>query len=62
MAKHFCLLECGGVFFFPSPPLLNGCLVGHLLYKTFMRLQKWAFSCVGLVVVASLLVVSKSGI
>lgn len=42
-----------GGFFFPSLPRLNGCLVSHLLYKTFMPLQKWAFSRVGLVVAAS---------
>lgn len=46
-------------FFFPPSPLLNGCLAGHLLYKTFMPLQKWAFSSVGLVVVASFSVVCK---
>lgn len=28
------------------PPPLNGCLVSHLLYKTFMPFQKWALSCV----------------
>lgn len=36
-------------FFFSFPLLLNGCLVSHLLYKTFMPLQKCSFSCVGLV-------------
>lgn len=27
-----------GWFFSPLPPLLNGCLVSHLLYKTFVPL------------------------
>lgn len=48
-----------GFFFFFLPPLLNGCLVSHLLYKTFMPLQKCSFSCVGLVVMAYFLVVCK---
>lgn len=47
-----------GAVIFPTP-LLNGCLVGHLLYQTFMPFQKWGFSCVGLVVVVSFSVVCK---
>lgn len=57
--KHFCLLGGGGgAVIFPTP-LLNGCLVSHLLYQTFMPFQKWGFSCVGLVVVVSFSVVCK---
>lgn len=46
-------------FFFFLPPLFNGCLVSHLLYKTCVPLQKWSFGSVGLVVTACFLVVCK---